>query len=129
MYKSKITRSQKGFPQLCFQNYYYRLVSSNVPKCNWRCVKNFCNVRCSAFGDKIGEEYEVKFDSKTTEHNHTSDPLKYVQLERRRKIELKASMCDESPRKIISEFGNELKLEEEIANAASQNAGRLFISR
>ncbi|CAF1072896.1 unnamed protein product [Brachionus calyciflorus] len=125
----KITQSQKGFPKLYFQNYYYRLISANVPKYTWRCVKNYCNVRCSTNGNKIGDEYVVNFESQSTEHNHPSDPIKFVQLERRSKIELKASMCDEPPRKIISEFVNEITDEEEIANSASHNADRLFISR
>ncbi|CAF1134605.1 unnamed protein product, partial [Brachionus calyciflorus] len=123
-----VTLSQNGHPQLCFKFYYYKVASSKDGLVNWRCVKNNCNIKCPTSGDKVGESYNVCIDEKLL-HNHSSDSLKFSKLEKRRNLTNKVMFSDENPRKIMSQFVNQLSTEEEIAQSTSNDPDRQFINR
>ncbi|CAF0880416.1 unnamed protein product [Brachionus calyciflorus] len=76
-------------------------------------------------GDKVGESYNVCIDEKLL-HNHSSDSdsLKFSKLEKRRNLTNKVMFSDENPRKIMSQFVNQLSTEEEIAQSTSNDADR-----
>ncbi|CAF0983835.1 unnamed protein product [Brachionus calyciflorus] len=58
-----ISSSQKGHPQLCLNGQYYRLADTNKRgECKWRSIKSTCKVRCTTYGEAIGETYNVTFN-------------------------------------------------------------------
>ena len=82
---------------------------------------------CQTSSYEIGSSVEVLILN--NDHIEGIDPVKKGELEFRRKIKIKASMSDEPPRKIISEFSSERGSAEEIANSGTYEANRQVINR
>ncbi|CAF0711159.1 unnamed protein product [Brachionus calyciflorus] len=98
----QVTMSQKQKPLLCLNNYFYRISTKNNGNVFWRCTVTGCNVRCTTFGDTIGQKYAVNINDSFI-HCHAPDTTKFANLEKRRFIKEKASVSDEPARKIISQ--------------------------
>ncbi|CAF0822724.1 unnamed protein product [Brachionus calyciflorus] len=124
----KVTISQKKKQQLYFKGYYYRISSTKAGIVHWRCIEIGCNIRCTTYGDKVGEEYTVTIDESLT-HFHASDPTRLAILEKRRLQKEKAHVSDEPARKIMAQYVDQLKSYEEIVNSPSDDADRQAINR
>ncbi|RNA32768.1 hypothetical protein BpHYR1_049729 [Brachionus plicatilis] len=109
-------------------NYFFRILTTNDGNVFWRCTVTCCNVRCTTFGDKIGQKYAVNISDELV-HCHEPDTSKFANLEKRRLLKEKASVSDEPAGKIISQYVSELKTPEEIVNSPSKDADRQAINR
>ncbi|CAF1076796.1 unnamed protein product [Brachionus calyciflorus] len=109
-----VTLSQKKFPQLYYCGQYFRLIDNSNGRCKWRCVKATCSVRCITYGCSVGEKYVVekdKDDDPKSQPNHASDPIKFAQLEKRRKMREVAQNSEEAPRRIMSKCVDQIQNE------------------
>ncbi|CAF0910628.1 unnamed protein product [Brachionus calyciflorus] len=90
-------------------------------KINWRCVYAKCKGSCYTYTETVGENCDVWILN--GDHLDTVDRTRITNLEHRRKLKEKASLSDEPPRKIITQFELELPDDEEaIALYASYYA-------
>ena len=88
-----VVQSSKGKPQLLHQGFRYR--QANKSQVTWRCVRNNCAGR-------------VTFDNteciNLTDHNHAPNPDEITSAKFKSKVNERAAVSSEAPRKIIHEM-------------------------
>ncbi|CAF1391313.1 unnamed protein product [Adineta ricciae] len=103
-----IIQSSKKKDQLLFDGFRYR--RANKSQVTWRCVRNSCAGRLTVDNKENHMQYNI-----LTDHNHAPNPDELISKQFKTKIEERAEISNEAPRKIIHEALSEIHPDDALA--------------